>query len=214
MTDRIFFAGNPWPKGHRIKKFSWTGSLDPERGIRFEFDLETDDYYAESEGNDAEDEGDWKSTVVWGNYHRCHLHANQGFLAGTVKNKLSLEELTGRVFKVDTRPKEWDDAAFHVYLLGHDSVAAHEITFGKRKRDGSFQIDWTGKICLSYAGRTKYQYRFEVHIASASFGGISVPEELDGARARAALASCVVDVSDWRLRTNGKRRVFASVRSR
>lgn len=33
---RIFFPGNPWPEGHRIKEFAWSGRLDAKTGLWFD----------------------------------------------------------------------------------------------------------------------------------------------------------------------------------
>ncbi|MET3287619.1 UNVERIFIED_CONTAM: hypothetical protein ABID98_000189 [Brevibacillus sp. OAP136] len=38
--NRIYFAGNPWPDGHRIKAFAWSGRLEPGSGLWFDFDLD------------------------------------------------------------------------------------------------------------------------------------------------------------------------------
>lgn len=45
--NRIFFIGNPYPLGHVIKEFGWSGRLDEDGEIYFDFHLKTDDYYAE-----------------------------------------------------------------------------------------------------------------------------------------------------------------------
>ena len=43
------FHGNPWPNGHAIKQFTWTGRVEPE-GLFFAFNLQTEKYDAEEPG--------------------------------------------------------------------------------------------------------------------------------------------------------------------
>ncbi len=212
--DRIYFEGNPWPAGHKIEQFEFWGRLAPGEGVWFELDLRTENYYAESKGVSEEDsEADWTSTVVWRNYHRAHLHADgRGFVGATKSRGASLGSLAGTSYQVDATPKAWDDAAFHIYLLGHDSVAEHVISFERRNPDGTFVIDWTGSICLSYAGRTKYEHRFRANISAASFAGIKVPAKVSDSDAVAALAEFWSDPSELALSTVGDKRVFLPVR--
>ncbi|MCB9593447.1 MAG: hypothetical protein H6719_12005 [Sandaracinaceae bacterium] len=189
MIGRITFPKNPWPDGHALASFAWTARVEP-KGLFFELDLRSADYDAEAEGAPTTKETSWESPIVWNNYHACHLHADgRGFLAATEKDPLDLDRLEGRTFRVDTKPKPWDDAAFHIYLLGHDSVAKHEITFGPRHPDGAFSIDWKAKVCLSYAGATRYAHALHARVERAKLEAIRVPRwEYDEERARAALA--------------------------
>jgi hypothetical protein len=196
VSDRIFFHDNPWPKGHAIAEFRWWGRLACE-GLFFELDLRTAKYSAEEPGLDS-DASDWKAPIVWGNYHECHLHADgRGFRVATERKKLDFGALAGTTFEVDRKPRPWDEAAFHIYLLGHDSVARHRITFARRNPDGTFAIDWAGRICLSYAGAKRYEHSFAAHVARAPFDGIVVTEWDDEINARRALANVVPDVDRW-----------------
>lgn len=56
--------------------------------------------------------------------------------------------------------------AFHVYLLGHDSVADHDIVF-TRQQTGGHTIDWNGRIALTYAGEEEFSHRFRAPVVSA-----------------------------------------------
>ena len=64
-TDRIFFKDNPFPLGHKIEKFVWSGRLDSERGLLFDFHLQTVDYNAEDKSDDiGPPESDWKAKIA------------------------------------------------------------------------------------------------------------------------------------------------------
>src|SRR5688572_25780255 len=79
QINRIFFKDNPFPNGHRIKKFVWSGELDPDKGLIFHFHLETEDYDEEDEEEfEEEDMPDWLSKTVWNNYHKCRLSSGNG----------------------------------------------------------------------------------------------------------------------------------------
>ncbi len=41
---RIWFPGNPWPDGHRIEEFAWTGRLDDAGRLWFDLTLRTGPY--------------------------------------------------------------------------------------------------------------------------------------------------------------------------
>jgi hypothetical protein len=178
--DRIFFTGNPWPEGHPVKEFRWTAAVRDGQ-VRFDLHLRSDDYEAEREIEDPEDPeeadethdggyiGDWQSVGVWTNYHRCTLSstnwgAGDGLAVCAVAD-YSLEKLDGLEIVVDDPPPE--DIAqdfFHLYLLGHDAAAAHRIRFDRIPGTDRFNITWTGKIALAYAGDNEYRYEFAAHL--------------------------------------------------
>jgi len=87
----------------------------------------------------------------------------------------SADWLDGRTFEIDTIANgtldgvELDDLAFHIYLLGHDSVANHRITFQRIAGSDCFDIVWTGDIALTYAGDDDLDHRFEARIANVPF---------------------------------------------
>lgn len=185
--DRIFFTGNPWPEGHPVKEFRWTAAVRDGQ-VRFDLHLRSDDYEAEreiedpeenddeddkdEEGDDTEDLayiGDWQSVGVWTNYHRCTLSStNWGAgdgLAVCATADYSLALLDGLEIEVDDPPPaDIEDNFFHIYLLGHDAAAAHRIRFDRIPGTDRFNITWTGKIALAYAGDNEYKYEFAAHL--------------------------------------------------
>lgn len=189
--DRIFFEGNPWPNGHRIRNFTWNGHFKVDEaeedrvGLYFDFHLETADYYEEDaddeEEQDLENITDWEAKIVWSNYHSCTFSSEEwdykGFRVATEHEPFDLDKLDGRTYKVDFLPEEEIDlekTAFDIYLLGHDASAYHTITF--TKIDGNqYQIDWNGKIANVYAGYDEFQYNFHTKITTARLDKIEVP---------------------------------------
>jgi len=209
VGGRIFFHGNPWPNGHAIKQITWTGRVEPE-GLFFAFDLQTEKYDAAEPGIES-DESDWKSPIVWGNFHSCHLHADgRGFRVATERKKLDFSLLEGGVFEADKKPRNGDDAAFHIYLLGHDSVAGHRIAFDRRNSNGTYSIRWTGRICLSYVGETRYAHSFEARIDEAALDGIVVPDWNDDVNGRRALANLVPDARRYAWNADKKAFIWVS----
>ena len=177
--NRIYFPGNPWSEGHPIKDFQWTAEIR-EGNVWFLLHLETEDYYAERDikDNEREYESDWEAPIAWGNYHNCTISATEwhhgGFLVCPMHN-YSSEYINGREFKVDSLPldleklEDWDDLAFHTYLLGHDSVANHKIIFTRKEQSEYFDMFWQGKIALSYVGDYEFRYSFQTKIGNIRF---------------------------------------------
>ena len=181
--DRIFFPENPWPEGHGIKEFSWTAEII-DSSIWFHFDLQSDNYYAEREIEDDEDTecSDWEAPIVWGNYHACTISSNQwhagGFKVCSVAD-FSLERLDGMQFHIDPLPlnlREHDpeQLAFHTYLLGHDTVVDHQIAFHRISGTDLFNIVWSGKIALTYAGHYEPDHEFHAKIHSLVVPSFSI----------------------------------------
>ena len=50
-------------------------------------------------------------------------------------------------------------------LLGHDSVADHEIHFRELAPD-DYSLTWRGRVALSYAGDDEFRHQFEAHLES------------------------------------------------
>ena len=178
QENRIYFKDNPWPEGHPIDKFEWQAKLIDET-IWFDLHLETANYYSERDIDDSGQESDWKSPIVWGNYHRCTMsshHWHDGGFEICSRKNYSLDYLDGFLANVDTSPeiiKNWDDLAFHIYLLGHDSVACHKIKFIRKERN-YFDIDWSGKIALIYGGDDEYKYSFSAQITNINAPKLSL----------------------------------------
>lgn len=175
--DRIYFKDNPWPEGHPIKEFTWSAKeIDGE--IWFDFHLESDDYYAERDIEDDENTeypSDWAAPIVWGNYHSCILSSsywdNDGFRVCT-KADYTPELLDGLELVLDPDPEaleDFEDLAFHIYLLGHDAVGKHKIRFDRIDETSRFRITWSGNIARTYVGDYEFKQDFSLVISSADF---------------------------------------------
>ncbi len=190
--NRILFMDNPWPKGHAIKEFVWGGRLDDEGKLWFDFHLVSDDYDAEDPDDfnesdeDSDDDGEWNSKIVWGNYHRCTLSSTkwsdeQGILIDPKNGKLNFSDWGKKTLKADLLPLDdefdWEDLALHIYLMGHDACAAHAITISQCGAN-QFNIDWAGKIALAYIGHDEFKYDFNATIKQVSFDGFRYPQKL------------------------------------
>ncbi len=188
--SRIYFLNNPYPKGHLLEEFVWSGRLEPNTGIWFDLHLKTKPYYEEDDSEVIEDieedpEG-WKAKIVWANYHQCILSSTYwnekaGILVGTSSKKLDFQNLATKVFEADKlpRPAAFDineDPPFHIYLLGHDDCAEHKITFLNSQKERFYDIKWEGKIALAYSGDYEFKYDFKTEIFQTQFEGIKVPQ--------------------------------------
>ncbi|MFI5915202.1 hypothetical protein [Dactylosporangium sp. NPDC051541] len=236
MSDRIVFPGNPWPAGHAVAEVAWLGRLDPAGRLWFDLHLNSAEYYAEDPtyGDDADDEDDddsgaWESKIVWGNYHACTLSStfwgHRGFVAATDERPLALDGLAGRAFHVDRDPDRPDavppgvaaadidheDSAFGIYLLGHDAVGDHRITFGPRRQPTVFALDWQGRIALRYINRTApFEYTFHATIDAVALEHIAVPASMDDGAADALLHRVLVDADLFELAGAGDDRRFVA----
>lgn len=202
---RIWFAKNPWPKGHAIRAATWSGRLDPERGLVFDLHVESASYYAEVDvESDDLDAESWDSPIVWGNYHSCSLSStkwqHRGFVVGTPKKPLAWSKLSGHTFRVDPArselpPGEPLGRSFGIYLLGHDAVADHRITFTRAR--AAWSIDWTAKIALAYVGRTELEHRMRAELRGLAFRGFQIPKGMHARVAAEAFAPLVTDPKAW-----------------
>ncbi|WP_129055767.1 MULTISPECIES: hypothetical protein [unclassified Chryseobacterium] len=147
-ASKIYFIDNPYPNGHRIETFIWSGRIDEYGFIWFDFHLKTENYYANDDENDEDEEkedetlSDWDSKIVWGNYHACTLSSNywgeqRGIRISKPGEKLNFDAVVQNNLFSNDLPTEHhfddDDLAFNIYLLGHDSCADHQISFQKQK---------------------------------------------------------------------------------
>jgi hypothetical protein len=201
VDGRIWFHGNPWPDGHRIVEASWTGRLDGTGQLWFDLSLKTAHYDDEYEPADSTDDEDaWGSPIVWNNYHACRLSSTSddatGLLAAAPGRPFSLTEPRPQRLTADPLPLADPDAppAFHVYLLGHDSVADHDITF-TRQDGGGYHIEWTGRVALTYAGDEEFRYAFRAEIHNLTLEYVDAPATMpvDEARRELALLTAVPD---------------------
>ena len=204
----IRFIGSPWPKGHAVRKFVWSGRLDPKTGVWFDLHLETADFDANDKSRDGDEDGDedddWKSKMVWENYGSAALSSTKwenehtGFLVGTKKAPLdfSARGLAKKAFVVDPAPLP-KKRAFGLYAIGHNTPGKHEIHFKPAGRGPSFEsaaIEWSGKLSLGFDVHGKgarLDHAFAVTIPKATFEGFRVRDGVSVADARTAMASFV-----------------------
>ncbi len=183
QPNRIYFLNNPYPKGHKIIEFIWKGRIDEAENQWFDFHLKTEDYYAE---DDSDDEGevpsDWDSKIVWGNYHNCILSSTywpetRGIHIADSSQKLDFDLFIQEELLIDPLPLQkdfdYEDFALHIYLLGHDSCADHRIKIAPHNQ--KFEITWSGKIALTYAGEDEFKYDFRALIQNVTFDGFHYP---------------------------------------
>ncbi|MEH1014086.1 hypothetical protein V6U90_13365 [Micromonospora sp. CPCC 206060] len=225
--DVIVFPGNPWPAGHQISAFEWTGRLEPGPQLWFDLHLRTADHPDPPPGPvDATDHdpAGWTSPDVWHNYHACTLSSTHwghyGFLVGTPDRPLTLGALDGREFLVDQLPDAPDNAgadqddedydrAFGIYLLGHDTVAAHRIAF-RQAPGGAFDVGWQGRIALSYHDlRAPFDRSFHARIHRVRLEQIAVPASVNPAQAPVELARVLAEAGEFRYADGLMRRVPA-----
>lgn len=101
------------------------------------------------------------STSEWhkGGFHVCS------------QKEFSEANLNGLELEIDSEPgsiKDWNDLAFHIYLLGHDAVAKHKIKF-IRAADSLFEIHWSGKIAQAYVGDYDFKHEFNTVLKDVQF---------------------------------------------
>ncbi len=208
--NRIFFKGSPYPNGHQIEEFVWSGRLEKNRGLIFDIHLVSANYYAEDNSEEEEEEEDkptWDSKIVWANYHQCTMSStywnDQGFVVGSPASKIDFDKLLNKVLIVDSvQPGAEYDAkklSFSIYLLGHDNCANHQITFIKQYDKSTFDIEWKGNIALAYSGDYDFDYSFEAMIGKVKFAGIIFDKKLSLNENQELLENCVVDASAFEI---------------
>jgi hypothetical protein len=194
---RIWFPGNPWPNGHRIASFRFGATITPDRGewnaelvgkrpaLALDFELVTADYDEEDKSNrDAIGLTDWASKIAWNNYGSGWVasSATSSFPGIMVSDGSTpfLFDQDEYVFTADPLPiDDIDDhptkSAFGTYILGYDAVADHRIHLHSRQTDGSYTVDWTGRIALTYAGASDgFEHDFRARIEGVRFDAISM----------------------------------------
>jgi hypothetical protein len=169
-------SGQPVADGHRIEELDWTGRLDDLGRLWFDLTLRTaayDEAGSTAQADEPDDQPDWEAPIVWNNYHRCTISSTlwedaTGLLAATPGRPFLLADAKPTRLTADPLPMDDLDAepAFHVYLLGHDSVADHTIIF-TGDGTGGHSIDWSGRIALTYAGDETFSYEFRAEIEGA-----------------------------------------------
>jgi hypothetical protein len=196
-NGRIWFPGNPWPNGHRIKSFRFGATITPDRGawdaalvgkrpaMALDFELVTA-AYDEEDTSDRDGSGatDWESKIVWNNYGSCRISSSAtsdypGILVSDGKTPFVFD-LDEYSFTADPLPIEDigdhpTKAAFGIYMLGHDSVADHRIHLHSRRPDGSYTVNWTGRVAMTYTGQDDtFEHAFRAHVEGVRFDAISM----------------------------------------
>lgn len=185
VTGRIHFLGNPWPNGHRIKSLRWGAIIRPNEGLSLDFTLESADYY-EEEKQDVERDAhtsDWDSPAVWSNYHACTIEPSttSGAPCLPVSDGTTRFEFDAPSYAFAADPLPIDDIerffetnAFSIYLLGHDAVADHRINLTRTDDAGHYDLHWTGRIALAYAGESEFRHSFEARASGVRFEAIDL----------------------------------------
>ncbi|WP_026211576.1 hypothetical protein [Lewinella cohaerens] len=208
--DRIFFKNNPYPNGHRIQEFCWSGRLIKGRGLVFDFHLVTENYYEEDDSDEEEEEAnsDWEAKMAWANFHQCTMSSTfwngNGAVIGTKDSPLDFSNLLDRTLTIDPLPDANDYHphvfALDIYLLGHDKCANHHISFTKQYNNSTFNIEWRGNIALFYSGDNEFKYTFETKIRNCKFAGIHLDKRLSLAENSAILKACTLDSNAFELK--------------
>lgn len=208
MQGRIYFENTPWPEGHPLKDVEFSAGLVPD-GVTLALHLTSQDYgferNIETEDEDSdplpefEDVEDRMHPDLWYNYHACTLSNTHWGQEGrarldTSKGPIEISDITLNPLIFDpvkTNAKgvgdpshkwESDGQAFHIYLLGHDAVANHHITFTEQK-DGLFSWIWTGLTANAYIGETQFKHKFRCKAQDVPFLGYQCPR-LEGENAK------------------------------
>ncbi len=165
------------------------GDPSPTQRASPRFELASADYY-EDDGThiiprDREDEeltkSDWQSKIAWNNFHACTIGPSMsslapGIVASDGRAPFDLDR-PAHEFIADPLPVDmatfFETNAFGIYLLGHDAVADHHIAMN-RSADGSYAVDWSGRIALAYAGEHDFKYSFNARVTGVHFDSISM----------------------------------------
>lgn len=202
------FPGNPWPNGHAVTESEFSAVVREDGTLRGHLHLETEDYYAndpdpfnyDDEDLDENDEDvDWKSRIVWNNYHSCSLSSlkwgHDGFPLVTPGQLFDIAALTGCVLDVDPLPFDFDtEPSFGMYAQSGTTTAGHRIHFSSSRETKNslyyFNIDWTGAMSNLDC---EFRHTFYVRVLNIPFVGIITPFGLTHAQAVRLLQSRVAD---------------------
>lgn len=166
----------------------WGGAIHPKRGLSLGFELQSAAYYEGEEDSFPFDDGDdsdtgyWQAKSAWANYHACRIGTSltsdkPGILVsdGTAPFAFDAQSYD---FRADPMPVNADEisesGAFSIYLLGHDTVANHQIGLRRTDEPGHYVLEWTGQIALTYSGAQDFQYHFTAKAKGLRFDAISL----------------------------------------
>lgn len=210
MKGRIFLNTRLFPEGHALTKFRWSARLFPGSGLFFDFDIQSEPYCSDYEG-ELQDEYRflWESKELWANAGSCWIDSTgkweTGFLVGDSANPFSFDQLDSIKYypdPLDPLETYWEneERSFAANILDHDYVGGHSIGF-KKQATGLYAIDWTGKIAITNQGDFEFDHDFVVEASEVVFHGIRFPSKLDLSEARAELAKYVVDIDMFSIKT-------------
>ncbi|WP_194299409.1 hypothetical protein [Chryseobacterium bernardetii] len=142
---------------------------------------------------------------MWKNYHACTLSSNywgeqRGVRINKLDEKLDFDTVVQNDLFSNDLPSEnhfdGDDLAFNIYLLGHDSCAGHQISFSKTENN-RYDIRWTGKIALTYAGDDEFLHDFKAQIFNAEFEGFHYPKTWSPEKATEMFKAQLANFEDY-----------------
>jgi hypothetical protein len=207
---RIWFHDNPWPNGHAVSEFVWSGRLDENGRLWLDLHLETVDYKSEEPPTQDLDD-DWHSPIVWCNYHSCTLSSTEwaddgstGFFVGDQEHPLTWKDLTTRQLTADAtsdgEPYDFEThQAFLIYLTGHDGVADHKLSISPAATPNHFDLEWTGRVALAYGGDMELSHTFRAQLPAASFAGFTVDDNVSDDEAWARFREACTDANQFEL---------------
>ena len=181
---RIFFPGNPWPKGHKIIKCDWSARIERATGLWFDFHIESESYSAADKRKDLPDDEDENlsptaSHTLWDNYNSLTLSTTRwvgtayGFQAGDRDLPFNFKKLSGQQFEIDTpQVTEGYPRPFAIYRWGHEEVAYQTLKFRKEPKKSTFSIDWQGRIGGFIDNKPDFPYPFHMKLKGVAFQGI------------------------------------------
>jgi hypothetical protein len=143
---------------------------------------------------------------VWENYHNCTISStkweSRGIEIDTTKGKFDFNSLQQSELIVDPLPikddLDFDELSFQIYLLGHDSCADHRIKFSK-KGNNKFDIEWRGKIALTYSGEDEFGHEFIALINDVTFDGFYLPKNFKMEKAKDVFGKKLKDIDSFEL---------------
>ncbi|RIV20412.1 hypothetical protein DYU11_20405 [Fibrisoma montanum] len=203
MKGRIFLNTGLFPNGHALTKFDWTARLIPGAGLFFDFDIQSEAYCSDYDGNfEDEDHLLWESKGMWANSGACWISSTDewetGFLVGNSVEPFTFERLGNASYCPDPLEGYWEneDRSFAAYILDHDFVCGHTIEFEKQE-SGLYAINWTGKVALSNEGDFEFKYNFLVKASEVKFDGVRFPARMTLDEAREELNRYVVNIDEF-----------------
>lgn len=211
---RIFFPGNPWPKGHRIDECLWTARIERSTGVWADFHIRTEDYDAADRKSASQIDEDEPpeldanaSRILWVNTGRMIFSTTFwpgqafGVQMGSKEKPFDFRKLSGAQFRADAPPQHPGyPRPFVAYRWGDDAPAYHNITFKKETGKSTFAIHWLGRFGDFVEGKPDFPWPFEMKLKNVAFGGILFPKDTARDVIYALAAPYVVNAHRYKLR--------------